>query len=199
MQESAQSQPRARRRTRAAKPHSSSYLSPLLIGRSCGSKGGKGVFARLDVPDRSLLVVWGGHILTRDQARAGSGDERRLTVQVDDDAYLVSTVEGPADWVNHSCEPNSGMRGQITLVAMRDIIAGEEICFDYAMTDASDYDEFECGCGGKSCRGRVSGTDWMLPELMRRYEGFFSPYVSRRIASFDGQPLVRPRETGRSV
>ena len=30
---------------------------------------------------------------------------------------------------------------------MRDILAGEELCFDYAMTDTNDYDEFVCACG----------------------------------------------------
>ena len=48
----------------------------------------------------------------------------------------------PADWVNHSCEPNCGLSGQIALVALRRLEPGEEVCFDYAMSDGSPYDQF---------------------------------------------------------
>ncbi len=123
-------------------------------------------------------------------------DYRRLVLQVEDGAYLLTEQEGPADWVNHCCEPNAGMRGTLTLVAMRDIQAGEEICFDYAMTDGSDYDEFDCGCGAVFCRGRVTGNDWQLPELWERYAGYFSPYLSRRIDSLRvRRPAVNRRRT----
>jgi hypothetical protein len=64
---------------------------------------------------------------------------------------------------------------------MRDIGPGEEITFDYAMSDGSGYDEFACACGAATCRGRVTGEDWRLPALWRRYEGYFSPYLQRRI------------------
>ena len=64
---------------------------------------------------------------------------------------------------------------------MRDIKAGEEINFDYAMCDATPYDEFTCYCGSQSCRGSVKGTDWMRPELWEKYEGYFMPYLVRRI------------------
>jgi hypothetical protein len=67
------------------------------------------------------------------------------------------------------------------LVAMRDIASREDISFDYAMTDGEPYDEFTCACGAPQCRGRVTGNDWRLPELWRRYEGYFSPYLQRRI------------------
>jgi uncharacterized protein len=64
---------------------------------------------------------------------------------------------------------------------MRDIKVGEEVCFDYAMSDTMPYDEFECGCGQPTCRGNISGNDWQKPELQKRYAGFFSPHVQRRI------------------
>jgi hypothetical protein len=74
------------------------------------------------------------------------------------------------------------MSGQIGLIAIRDIEVGEEVCLDYAMCDGSDYDEFECSCGAPNCRGRITGEDWKRPELWERYDGYFSPYLQRRIA-----------------
>jgi hypothetical protein len=161
-----------------------SYLAPSLMGMDCPEKGGKAVIALRDIPAGTLLVVWGGSVLTRVQLEALPAD-RRLVLQVDDDAFLLSDTEGPADWVNHSCEPNAGLRGQISLVALRLIQRGEEVCFDYAMSDGCDYDNFECHCGASRCRGMVTGHDWQLPELRERYEGYFSPYLERRFRGID--------------
>ena len=69
----------------------------------------------------------------------------------------------------------------MALVAIRPIAKGEEICYDYAMSDGSRYDEFCCSCGSSECRGRVTGNDWSLPELQVKYAGYFSPYLQRRI------------------
>lgn len=165
------------------------------MGREIADRGGRGVYARRGIDTGQLLVVWGGSVLTRAELARRPKKLRRLTLQVDDDAYLVSDLEGPADWVNHSCAPNAGLRGQISLVALRPIRAGEEICFDYATTDASDYDEFDCRCGTELCRGRVSALDWMRPEIQTRLAGHFSPYVQSRIDGStppDGMLLAAP-------
>ena len=83
--------------------------------------------------------------------------------------------------MNHSCNPNAGLQGQITLVALRNIAAGEQICFDYAMSDAHPDFYLDCACGTPQCRGKVTGNDWMIPELQERYKGYFSPYIQRQI------------------
>ena len=67
------------------------------------------------------------------------------------------------------------------LVAMHDIAAGEEITFDYAMSDASDYDEFACICATPQRRHHITSRDWKLPELQHRYNGYFSPYIVRKM------------------
>ena len=69
------------------------------------------------------------------------------------------------------------------LVAMRDIEVGEELSFDYATCDTSDYDEFRCACELPSCREIITGIDWLRPELQQKYAGWFSPYLARRIAA----------------
>lgn len=83
-------------------------------------------------------------------------------------------------YLNHSCEPNVGFGGNVLLVAMRDVAAGEELTTDYALFD--DYDgRLDCGCGTPSCRGVVDGHDWRRPELQTRYRGWFSWYLQRKI------------------
>lgn len=169
-----------------------SFLAPGLCGVEIADKGGRAVFAEQPIPRGQLLVVFGGDIITRKDFERLTPSLRPLTIQVDEDAFLVSTKPGPGDWVNHSCEPNAGIRGQITLVAMRDIAVGEEITFDYAMSDGCDYDEFDCGCGARLCRGRITGEDWRKPELIARYRGYRSTYLDVRLKEAAARSRVRP-------
>lgn len=161
-----------------------SVLSPKLEVRACLEKGGWGVFAKEKIKKDDLLCVWGGIAMSGEEARSQSTYRLTHGLQVEEDVYLIPIMDAEdADYFNHSCNPNAGLNGQITLVAMRDIEAGEEVCFDYAMSDSSDYDEFECHCGAPNCRKRITGNDWKLPELHERYKGYFIPYLQRRIAA----------------
>src|SRR5437870_9916346 len=72
------------------------------------------------------------------------------------------------------------MRGEIKFVAMRDIRAGEELTHDWAMTDDDDY-SVECKCGATNCREILTGKDWQRPDLQKRYAGYFSAYLARKI------------------
>lgn len=158
----------------------SGWISQSLIGCRNFNKGGLAVFAQRPIARGELLVVFGGAIIHADQLRVSSHSIRRLALQIDDDLFMVSSIEGSADWVNHSCDPNAGLRGQVSLVSLRDINIGEEICYDYAMSDGSPYDEFDCVCGSAKCRGRVTGDDWKIQELWDRYGDHFSPYLHNR-------------------
>ena len=159
-----------------------SYFSPKLEVKSIPEKGGYGVYARQPISAGEVVMIWGGRIITENEIEQVPEESRRAVVQIEDGLYSVTVgTPEPADYINHSCNANVGLRGQIVLVAMRDIEAGEEACFDYAMTDGSPYDEFECACGAPNCRGWITGNDWKRPELWERYAGFFSPYLQRRI------------------
>lgn len=159
-----------------------SYLNPKVHDQSLPEKGGRGIIAREPLQQGERILVWGGLIHDYEQYLQSPIERRPHFVQVEEGLYLGSPHDPePADYVNHSCEPNAGFSGQIALYAMRDIAAGEEICIDYAMCDGSPYDEFDCACETKSCRKRVTGNDWKLPELHERYRGYFIPYLQRRI------------------
>jgi uncharacterized protein len=158
------------------------YLSPKLEVRAEPEKGGFGVYAIEAVAAGEIVSVWGGYVVDAVQLETLSHEVQQHTVQIEEGMYLA-TIGGAesADFINHSCDPNLGLRGQITLVALCDINVGEEVCFDYAMTDSTPYDEFECHCGSAICRGTIRGDDWKLPELWAKYASYFSPYLQRRI------------------
>ncbi len=158
-----------------------SYLNPKCEARD-HVEGGCGVFAHEAINKGELVSIWGGRIIHKDELDPSMPRFTQRVIQIDEGLYLLTTEEPePNDCFNHSCDPNLGFFGQIGLVALRDIEAGEELSFDYAMSDGEPYDEFECYCGSANCRKKITGNDWMLPKLWARYDGYFSPYLARRI------------------
>jgi uncharacterized protein len=160
-----------------------SFFAPKLNAVPMPEKGGYGVLAHQPIQVGEVLARLGGRVINWDELTQLDEDTRaKYTAQIDEDCYLLTVqLPDPADYINHSCAPNAGFGDARTLVAMRDIAVGEEICFDYAMCDGSEYDEFTCLCGTAECRGRITGRDWQNPALWERYGGYFSPYLQRRI------------------
>lgn len=179
----------------------SSYLTPKCEARPAFGDD-LGVFALEPIRKGELIAMWGGDVLHESELESVPEEIVKLGIQVEEELYLVSIDPGPADRVNHSCEPNAGINGHIMLVAMQDIQSGEQVCFDYAMSDGSPYDEFACQCGSELCRKQVTGNDWQLPELQVRYAGYFMPYLQRRIDALRAQEqsdAQRAVETSRRI
>ncbi len=158
-----------------------SWCSPKLERRATPPYG-DGLFAVAPIATGELLTVWGGFVVSTEELSKLPERARDRAIQVEIDHHLTSGLaDDAADCVNHSCNPNAGLQGQITLVAMRDIAPGEEVCFDYAMSDAHPSFYMPCGCGQPQCRYEVTGDDWKRPDLQERYRGYFSPYIQRQI------------------
>jgi len=144
---------------------------------------GRGVVAIADIAKDEIVAIKAGNIITRaelEQATQAAGD---MALQIDDDFYLAprttDDVEDMSVFINHSCDPNVGFRGQVVYVAMRDISAGEELCHDYSMERSDNY-LLDCHCGSPLCRGKVTGQDWKIPELQKRYGDYFSIYIRNK-------------------
>ena len=170
-------------RSERGPPLDYSWLTPKAQARPAGAKGW-GSFVSEPISAGETVACFGGWVMTGADLAALPHDRQTRSIQIDDDLYLVSSPTPEAgDMLNHSCEPNCGLLGSQLLVAMRDIEPGEELSFDYATCDASDYDEFNCLCGVSTCREVVTGSDWRDPVLQAKYAGWFSPYLMRRIAA----------------
>ena len=168
-----------------------SYLTPKARPVAVGAAG-RGSIAIEPITAGEVLVAFGGRAMTRDEFDLLPAGQRSRSIQITDELFLAGAPEPePADFINHSCNPNGVMSGSTVVVAMRDIEVGEELTYDYATSDGSEYDEFECECGSVFCRGKITGQDWMLPELQIRYRGNFSPYLALRIAALAGAHAER--------
>ena len=165
-------------------PNPKSWFSEKIEKRE-SKKHGFGQFALEPIEEGEVVMVKGGHIFGTNTLKRLSQVLGPTEFQIADDLFIgpVSTTEREDCmlYLNHSCDPNCGIMGQIVVVAMRDIAPGEEISIDYAMTDNEDY-EMPCHCESKLCRGTITGRDWKLTDLHNRYAGYFSTYLDVKIS-----------------
>src|SRR5215471_2971296 len=160
-----------------------SYISPKAIVQESPIHG-RGLFAIAPIAQGEIVCIKGGYILTRAVLNTMPEWYGGADIPIADNLYIgplrQEEREGSMIFSNHSCEPNIGVQGQIVFVAMRDIAAGEELTHDWATTDDEDY-RMECRCQRPTCRGTVTGRDWMKPDLQARYRGWFCWFLERKI------------------
>lgn len=165
-----------------------SYLSPKTEVRESKIHG-RGLFAIADIGKDEIVAVKGGHIIDRKTLREKiTALLGPVEIQIDEDLFVAPVTREERElsmlYSNHSCDPNLGIRGDITFVAMRNIRAGEELTHDWAMTDDDDY-SVKCNCCAPDCRRILAGKDWQRADLQKRYIGYFSSYLARKIALRD--------------
>ena len=127
---------------------------------------GHGVFSEESIKSGATILHFTGPLLRYQQTTP-----QTLAVQIGPDLYLGASG-GMDDYVNHSCDPNAGLRIDglnVELIALRDIAAGEEICFDYSTTMNEDDFEMRCRCASPSCRKLIRDFKHLPSELKRRY------------------------------
>jgi len=164
-----------------------SWISPKLVpGRS--AIHGVGVIAAAPIAKGEKLMEFGGLPITAADIDTDLYRTRSLWT-LGDDAYLGLLESDPEpsldENLNHSCDANSWLEGEVVLVAMRDIAAGEEITLDQGTWnfDEDEYvwDQDGCSCGAQQCRTHLTHNDWQRPDLQDRYRGHFHPLVQRMI------------------
>ena len=165
---------------------SHSFLSPKCAVKKSLLQG-KGVFAKADIQKNEIVALWGGIIYSAKEVSNLSKKFKHFsthTVSISEGFYL-----GPikmrgyddAEMFNHSCDPNTGIKGQIVVVARRFVKKGEELCFDYDTTETSAEGWFYCKCRSKNCRGKIDGSGWKNIEFRKKNQGFLSWYIQEKI------------------
>ncbi len=91
--------------------------------------------------------------------------------------YRSRDSAGIARYANHSCDPNCGITGGIWITPMRDILPGEELTWDYAMTEDNDW-EMTCDCGSPLCRKVIRGYRHLPPERRAAYQGYLGDWLA---------------------
>ena len=167
-------------------PVVSSYIPGKVRKGTPSGIHGRGLFAAEAIAAGEVIAVKGGHVVETASLLQLPDRLQNSEIQIAEGLHLVALTEEEYEpvmlFINHACEPNVGFAGNVVLVAMRDVGAGEELTTDYALFDTAPG-TMACRCATRSCRRTIRGTDWQVPELQARYRGYFSSYVQHRISA----------------
>ncbi|MDE2079202.1 MAG: SET domain-containing protein-lysine N-methyltransferase [Patescibacteria group bacterium] len=140
-----------------ATPRINGFVSPDTEVRESPIHG-LGLFATADIARGSVLVAWGGHVLTKgDLALLPPHIAHNYALEIYPGFYLVEMRDDEldgSDFPNHSCEPNGAIVNTVVGVASRDIVSGEEITFDFSSPSGTG-ERVQCRCGSERCTGEV--------------------------------------------
>lgn len=129
---------------------------------------GRGVYARVDIPDGTRVIEYTGERITKAEARRREAQRLERQRRGQDASVYIFVLNRRYDLdgrrrnniarlINHSCTPNcraETVRGRIWIVARRDIPAGTELTFDYGFT-LSEGRQHPCRCGARRCAGYI--------------------------------------------
>jgi len=137
-------------RNRESLVHGLSVMRSRLDGYGC--------FATVRFPKGSAIAEYAGERISCREAmhRMGGPGGKRIS-ELDADCYIDGSVNGnDTQYINHSCEPNADAfitDGFMILVALQEILPGEEITVDYL--NSFEEDRSVCDCRTASCRQRT--------------------------------------------
>lgn len=134
---------------------------------------GKGVFVNKDIKKGETVFILKGGL--RPFVMRNAHDSLGYPNWVGIDENLWIDPKKPASYLNHSCNPNMGVRGKLLFVALRDIKKDEEVTIDYAITEADPLWYMECFCSGKKCRKIITA----IQDLPKTYFKKYSPFIGK--------------------
>ena len=137
-----------------------SYISPKAVRGQRSPIEGRGLFARQPIKLGEIVAIKGGHIVETHTLAEHADVVGNSDIKIADGFHIAALSSDEYEevmlFLNHSCEPNVGVGGNVVFVAMRDIAPGEELTIDYAMIDDDDA-AMRCQCGQPACRGTITG------------------------------------------
>jgi hypothetical protein len=152
--------------------------STLLVRRS--ELHGNGVFARRFIAAGESVVCQEGI-----QFEAEELKEDIKAIQIGPSSWLLADPENPheSDEINHSCEPNLGfVDGSLMLYAIRDILPGEEVTFDYASAMADPhFHVHHCRCGSARCRKEITSFPALDAETQEKIRPIALQYLRQTL------------------
>ncbi|XP_017076694.2 LOW QUALITY PROTEIN: histone-lysine N-methyltransferase trithorax [Drosophila eugracilis] len=124
---------------------------------------GRGLYCTKDIEAGEMVIEYAGELIrsTLTDKRERYYDSRGIgcyMFKIDDNLVVDATMRGnAARFINHSCEPNCYSKvvdilghKHIIIFALRRIVQGEELTYDYKFP--FEEEKIPCSCGSKRCR-----------------------------------------------
>lgn len=153
------------------------FSSRLKIKKS--KIAGQGVFAVADIKKGETALILNGEAISLEEMlkRVKEGKEEPSDpLQIGAEDYF--DLDELSRAINHSCAPNTYVKGKSELIALKNIKPGEEITFDYSLTMDDNEAKIKragremwtckCNCGANNCRGIINEFK-NLPDKVRTF------------------------------
>ncbi|MBS3113496.1 SET domain-containing protein [Candidatus Woesearchaeota archaeon] len=145
---------------------------------------GKGLFAKTDIKKNEAIFSVQGRIIKESKYYAGSyykTGPRWLTIGKN--TWVSPLRSNPWWFINHSCKPNAGLRGKVTVVAMKNIKKGSEITIDYSITEDYPSWQMKCECSHNNCRKVIRSVRFLPDGIFKKYKPFIPKFLQESYLS----------------
>lgn len=136
---------------------------------------GKGVFAQKNLKKGEVAFIARGKLVALTVKSEDDSSTYPNAIGISPRRWLNPFSSNPLCFLNHSCDPNMGIRGKRTFVALRDIEKGEHLTIDYSITECDKLWSLgeQCVCGSPRCRKKIRSIQFLPISTFRKY----SPYI----------------------
>jgi hypothetical protein len=148
-------------------------------------RGGSAYGARL-ITDQPYAQ---GELIYRFEGYKRTSAPTYQTIQISATEHIEEL--GVLAYLNHSCQPNTVVNtADLTVIAARDIAAGEELNFFYPSTEWEMDRPFVCLCGAPQCVRLVAGARYLSVDALSRH--FINKHISEIVVSTLAAPVAQP-------
>ncbi len=141
---------------------------------------GNGIFALRKIKKgEKICIMMGKRVPINELKKMYKSGKEKIDdpFQINNKTYII--LKKPYIYFNHSCNPNSGIKGINTLVVIKNIKKDEEITYDYSTTEWTDDDSWgikwnkiwkiPCKCKSKNCRKFIRTFPSLTKKVKKRY------------------------------
>jgi len=151
------------------------YMKKVYVART--KNVGEGLFAKNNIKREEAIFVFKGKLIKASYDSDCYIGPRWLGVGRC--LWINVSKTNPGYYINHSCKPNAGFKGKVTVVAMRNIKKDEEITIDYSITEEDPYWKMKCKCGEKNCRKIIRSIQFLPEKIFKKYKSFIPIFFQK--------------------
>ena len=139
---------------------------------------GNGIFAKKDITKNENIALIKGKVINHTVVNKKTSAIGPNWIGIGRNKWIVPRV---FDRVNHSCDPNAGIKGSRTLIALKNIKEDEEIFIDYSTTEEDILWTLnkKCKCGSKKCRKVIKSIQFLPKVTFNRYLPYIPKYFQK--------------------
>jgi len=139
---------------------------------------GTGIFAKRDIKKDESIALIKGQIVNHFAVDKSTSSVGPNWIGIGKNKWIDSKL---FDRINHSCNPNAGIKGSKTVIALRNIEKKEEVFIDYSITEEDILWKLpkKCKCRSKKCRKIIKSIQFLPKKVYNSYLPYIPKYFQK--------------------